>query len=162
MTLVRDLSNELDRAHVDYDLIEHRRTETAGEEARAIGVPAEQVAKTIVLACGEGYVRAVVAASRRLDLHKVRRLLEDGHVRLASESELALAYPMYELGAVPPFGIPAGDRVLVDSELSQHDSVVIEAGSHDASLRMKASDLLRLSHAEVADIGAAPEVMSEP
>jgi Ala-tRNA(Pro) deacylase len=158
MTLIRDLGNELDRARVDYDLIEHRRTETADEEARAIGVPPEQVAKTIVLACGDGYARAVIAASGRLDLHKVRRVLEEEHARLARESELALAYPMYELGAVPPFGVPAGDRVLIDRELVKHDSVVVEAGSHNVSVRMKASDLLRLSHGQVADIATDPEV----
>jgi len=61
---------------------------------------------------------------------------------------------MYELGAVPPFGVPAGDRVLFDRRLAQRDSVVLEAGSHNESLRMKTADLLTLSGAEVADIAA--------
>jgi Ala-tRNA(Pro) deacylase len=152
MTLTRDLSRELDGAHVDYDLIEHRRTETAGDEARAIGVEPEQVAKTIVLATGDSFVRAVLPASEHLDLHKVRQRLDDKHARLASEAELVLAYPMYELGAVPPFGVPAGDRVLFDRRLAQHDSLVLEAGSHNESLRLKTADLLDLSNAEVADI----------
>ena len=152
MTLTRDLRHELDRADVDYDLIEHRRTETAGDEARAIGVPPEQVAKTIVLASDDRYVRAVLPASAHLDLHKVRQLLGDKHARLASEAELVLADPMYELGAVPPFGVPAGDRVLFERGLAQHDSVVLEAGSHNESLRMKTADLLALTGAEVADI----------
>ncbi len=154
MTLMSDLRHELDRAQLDYDLIEHRRTETAGDEARAIGVPPEQVAKTVVLATAVGYVRAVIAASAHLDLHKLRQLLGDKHARLASEAELVLAYPMYELGAVPPFGVPAGDRVLFDRRLAQRDSVVLEAGSHNESLRMKTADLLILSGAEVADIAA--------
>jgi Ala-tRNA(Pro) deacylase len=154
MTLIRDLSRELDRSRLDYDLIDHRRTETAGDEARAIGVPPEQVAKTIVLATGDRYVRAVLPASEQLDLHKVRQQLRDKHARLATEAELALAYPMYELGAVPPFGVPGGDRVLFDRKLAQNDSVVLEAGSHKKSLRMKTPDLLTLSGAEVADIGA--------
>jgi Ala-tRNA(Pro) deacylase len=154
MTLTRDLRHELDRADVDYDLIEHRRTETAGDEARAIGVPAEQVAKTIVLASGDRYVRAVLPASEGLDLRKVRELLGDKHARLAREAELALAYPMYELGAVPPFGVPAGDRVLFERRLAEQDSLVLEAGSHNESLRLKTADLLTLSGAEVADIAA--------
>jgi Ala-tRNA(Pro) deacylase len=152
MTLTRDLRHELDRADVDYDLIEHRRTATAGDEARAIGVPAEQVAKTIVLTVSDRYVRAVIPACDQLDLHKARQHLCDKHARLASEAELAAAYPMYELGAVPPFGVPAGDQVLIDPRLAQHDSVVLEAGSHTESLRMKTSDLLTLSRAEVTDI----------
>jgi Ala-tRNA(Pro) deacylase len=155
MTLTSHLEEELERARINFDLIEHRRTETAGDEASALGVPPDDVAKTIVLSSGESYVRAVVPASERLDLHKVRELLGDKSARLASEGELVLAYPMYELGAVPPFGVPAGDRVLFDRRLAQHDSVVFEAGSHNESVRLKTVDLIRLSGAEVKDIAAA-------
>lgn len=154
MTPTSQLQEELDRARIDFDLIEHRHTETAGDEARAIGVSPDQVAKTVVLASGEHYVRAVVPASERLDLHKVRELLGDKQARLASEDELVLAYPMYELGAIPPFGVPAGDRVLFDRRLAQHDSVVLEAGSHNESLRLRTADLRTLSGAEVEDIVA--------
>jgi hypothetical protein len=40
---------------------------------------------------------------------------------------------------------PLGDRVLCDRRLAQQDSVVLEAGSHNESLRMKTSDLLALT-----------------
>jgi Ala-tRNA(Pro) deacylase len=152
MTPTNQVEEELDRAQIDFDLIEHRRTETAGDEAHAIGMPPDEVAKTIVLASKERYVRAVVPASQRLDLHKIRELLGDKQARLASEEELVFAYPMYELGAVPPFGVPAGDRVLLDQRLAQHDFVVLEAGSHNESVRLKVADLLNLSGAEVEDI----------
>ncbi len=152
MTPTTELHQELDRAGIDFDLIEHRRTETAGAEALAIGVPPDEVAKTIVLVSRERFVRAVVPASTRLDLHKVRELLDDDQARLASEEELVFAYPMYELGAVPPFGVPAGDRVLLDRRLAKLDSVVLEAGSHSKSVRLKTTDLLTLSGAEVEDI----------
>jgi prolyl-tRNA editing enzyme YbaK/EbsC (Cys-tRNA(Pro) deacylase) len=36
---------------------------------------------------------------------------------------------MFELGAVPPFGGPAGDRTVVDRRLAEQESVLIEAGS---------------------------------
>jgi len=154
MTAATEIHEELERSGIDFDLIEHRHTETAGAEARAMGVPPDHVAKTIVLTNGEGFVRAVVPASTRLDLHKARELLNDRRARLASEEELVLAYPMYELGAVPPFGVPAGDRVLLDSRLARLDSVVLEAGSHSESVRLKTRDLLSLSDAEVADISS--------
>jgi Ala-tRNA(Pro) deacylase len=153
MTVTHHLTEALDRAGIDYDLITHRRTETATDEARAIGVRPEEVAKTVVLASGDSYVRAVIPASEHLDLHKTRDILGDKHARLASEAELALAYPMYELGAVPPFGIPAGDRVLLDRHLAQQDSVVLEAGSHNESFRLRTPDLVALAGAEVESIG---------
>jgi hypothetical protein len=59
-----------------------------------------------------------------------RELLGDAKTTpLATEKELAGAYPMFELGAVPPFGGPAGDRTVVDRRLAEQESVLIEAGS---------------------------------
>jgi len=152
MTAMKGLRQALERAGCEYDVLDHRRTETARDEAEAVGVPPEEVAKTVVLISDDRYVRAVLPASEQLDKHKVQQLLGDKHARLASEAELVLAYPMYELGAVPPFGVPAGDRVLFDRRLAQRDTVVLEAGSHSESLRLKTSDLLSLAQADVADI----------
>ena len=152
MTAMKGLRQALERAGCEYDVLDHRRTETARDEAKAVGVPPEEVAKTVVLISDDRYVRTVLPASEQLDVHKVQQLLGDKHARLASEAELVLAYPMYELGAVPPFGVPAGDRVLVDRRLAQRDTVVLEAGSHSESLRLKTSDLLSLAQADVADI----------
>jgi Ala-tRNA(Pro) deacylase len=153
--LTLDLKSELDRNGVSYEVISHPRTMTAAAEAEVIGVPREEVGKTLVLFTGHDYVRAVLAASDRLDVHKAREVLADGHdVRLATEEELASAYPMFELGAVPPWGGPAGDRVLFDRRLAARESVVIEAGAHDESLRLKVKDLLALTAGEVADLAA--------
>ena len=150
-----DLTRELERKHVDYEVIPHRRTEAAKDEATAIGVEPRQVAKTVVLLTDTGYIRTVLPASERLDLHKVRELLGDGkQTRLATESELASVYPMFELGAVPPFGGPAGDQVIVDRRLAERESVVLEAGSHSESVQMRTADLLILTAATIADLAA--------
>jgi Ala-tRNA(Pro) deacylase len=95
----------------------------------------------------------VLAASERIDLHKVASALAIGgkKVPLASEETLARDYPDFELGAMPPFG-GREDHVLVDERLAGRDSVVVEAGSHDRSVRLKAADLVRLTRAQVADI----------
>jgi Ala-tRNA(Pro) deacylase len=148
-----DLVLELERKHLDYELIPHPSTMTAGDEATAVGLPPEQVAKTVVLSTAGGHARAVLPASERLDLHKLRKLIGDGKAtRLATETELAAAYPMFELGAVPPFGGPAGDRTIFDRRLTEQDAVVVEAGSHRTSVRIKTRDLVALTNAELADI----------
>ena len=151
--IAEDLMRELTENGLDYELMAHPETVTAADEAKAIHVPPDEVAKTLVLTSDAGYVRAVVPASARLDLHKVRDVLGDGKsTRLATEAELAAAYPMFELGAVPPFGGPDGDRTIVDRGLAEHASVVFEAGSHRESLRVKTQDLLAIAHAEIAAI----------
>jgi Ala-tRNA(Pro) deacylase len=150
---VADVTRFLEDAGIDFDVLEHARTERAADEAAALGIGPKEVAKTLVLVASSGNVRAVLAASERIDLHKVAAILAVGSkkVHLASEDNLAHDYPDFELGAVPPFG-GHEDRVLVDERLAGRDSVVVEAGSHDRSVRLKTADLVRLTKAQVADI----------
>ena len=147
------LTDELTKQRVVYTVVPHLRTQSAMAEARAVGVTAHEVAKTVVVITDEGYVRAVLAASDLLDLQKLRRAIDSAaKPRLATEAELGAAYPGFELGAVPPFGGPSGDRVVVDRDLAREDEVVLEAGTHDRSIRLHMQDLLALSGAEVADV----------
>jgi Ala-tRNA(Pro) deacylase len=148
-----DVTGFLDAAGLDFDVLEHAHTERATDEAAVLGIEPEEVAKTLVLAAPSGNVRAVLAASERIDLHKVAAVLgvASKKVHLASEDDLAGAYPEFELGAVPPFG-GREDEVIVDERVARRDSVVLEAGSHEKSVRLKAADLVRLTRAQVADI----------
>ena len=148
-----DVTHFLEEAGIDFDVLEHARTQRAAEEAVALGLGPDEVAKTLVLAAASGNFRAVVAASDRIDLRKVAAMLgvSGKQVHLASEDSLARDYPDFELGAVPPFG-GRRDQVIVDEQLAGRDSVVVEAGSHERSVRLKASDLVRLTRAQVADI----------
>jgi len=149
-----DFMRVLDAAGVSYDVLPHAHTERAADEAQALGLSPDEVAKTLVLTVPDGHVRAVVPASERIDVKKLREVLGVGKkkVHLSSEEDLARDYPEFDLGAVPPLGGGGDDRVLVDRRVAERDSVVLEAGSHEESLRMKTADLVRLTDAQVVDI----------
>jgi Ala-tRNA(Pro) deacylase len=151
--LTQRLTTLLNDEGVVYEVLPHCHTESALAEAAALGVDPHEVAKTIVVTTGRGFVRAVIPASERLDVRKLRSLL-DLHTQphLAHEAELESAYPSFELGAVPPFGGRAGDRVVVDRRLADRASIVIEGGSHDESIRLGTTDLLVLAHAAIGDL----------
>ena len=148
------LLEELQAAGIGYELIPHRRTTTAVAEAHALGVEPDEVAKTIVLGTPAGPVRAVVPAADRVDLKKVAEVLGVKHVELLDEDALAQAYPEFELGAVPPIGGLHRDRVLVDIGVCEHEFVLIEAGTHEQSVRLTSSDLVAHETALIADICA--------
>src|SRR5262245_44432034 len=148
------VTTALDDANVHFEPLPHPRTDRALAEARALGLPSGEVAKTLVLRTPEGFLRAVLPASERLDLPKVRALVGGGkRTHLATEEDLTREYSEFELGAVPPFGGTRRDPVLLDARLADKRSVVVEAGVHDASIRLLTSDLLRVvGDARVADI----------
>jgi len=153
ITATHQLTRLLEREGIPYELLPHRHTESAGAEAAALGVDPHEVAKTVVLRTGHGLVRAVIPASDRLDVHKLRGVLAiDDVPELAAEEDLAAAYPSFELGAVPPIGGPSGDRVAVDRRLADRDTVVLEAGSHDESVRLRTTPMLVLAHAAIGDL----------
>jgi Ala-tRNA(Pro) deacylase len=148
----QDVTSVLEEAGIEYERLPHSHTETAAAEAEALGLNPEEVAKTLVLSTPGGHVRAVLAASDRIDLSKVREQVEGGkRIHLASEEDLQRDYPGFDLGAVPPFGGP-GDRVLVDARLAKRETVVLEAGSHEQSVRIQTADLLKLTQADVVDL----------
>ena len=148
----KGITSVLDEAGVEYELLPHAHTETAAAEAEALGVDPKDVAKTLVVSTPAGYVRAVLPASERVDMRKLRENVEGGkRIHLASEEDLRRDYPDFELGAVPPFG-GGRDPVLLDARLAEREKVVLEAGSHDQSVRLRTADLLALTDADVADL----------
>lgn len=145
------LTASLDAAGIRYELLDHPRTMSALEEASTLGIRPQEVAKTLVLATPDGYVRAVIPASERLSLRKVKDALKAQDAHLISEPELTGAYPQFELGAVPPFGGP-DDLVLIDPRLCGCETVVLEAGTHERSLRVRCDDLIRLANGRIEEI----------
>ncbi|HEY7381891.1 MAG TPA: YbaK/EbsC family protein [Gaiella sp.] len=149
---VTTLTRALDEAGIAYEVLEHPRTDTAAAEAAALGLEQDEVAKTIVVSGTAGNVRVVVPASERIDMHKLRELLDAGkEAHLLAEGDLAREYPEFELGAVPPVG-GRDDAVIVDRRVAERSAVVLEAGTHDHSVRLATADLVALTHARIADV----------
>lgn len=157
MTVKGDIKKYLDDQGSQYEIVTHRETMSSGEEARAVGVVAGHVAKTLVIRRkGGGDVLAVVPASERLDLHKLRDVIGDNHARLASEDEMGSDFPQYELGAVPPLGELFGADVILDQRLEESDEILFAGGTHSDSVKMRGEDFLKLVHPQVADLVREP------
>lgn len=154
MSYSNALTQALDRSDVAYELLEHAPTDRAADEASALGLRPNEVAKTIVLTTGIGNLRVLLPASERIGMHKLRELLDAGkELHLLAEEAMQRDYPEFELGAVPPLG-GREDVVVVDSRVAALDEVVFEAGSHDRSVRVKTADLISATGARVADVSA--------
>jgi Ala-tRNA(Pro) deacylase len=148
-----DVARWLDERGIDYQVVEHDETFTAAAEARAAHVAPEHTAKTVVLRDGEEFVMAVIPASERLDLHKVRDVLDRGpSLRLATEEEMAARFPEFEVGAVPPFGPTVPELEVVDSRLAEEERTLYAGGDHRHSLLVDAAAIRRAAQARIADI----------
>lgn len=147
-------TRHLDGLGIDYEVVEHAQAYSAASEASAAGVRPENAAKSVLLHDGEGYRLAVIQASDRLDLGKVRDLLDVGRakLRLVSEEEMAAEFPGFELGAIPPLGemIPAPE--IVDRRLLEHERVLCNGGDHMHSVLLDPNEIVKASNAQVVDV----------
>jgi Ala-tRNA(Pro) deacylase len=142
----------LQRQGVPHEVVEHEPTQTASAEARAAGMPPARVAKTVVLRDLEGLRLAVIPASERLDMHKLRQALASRGLRLVTEREMAKELDEFEVGAVPPFGSMFDALELVDERLLEHDRILCSAGDHEHAILVDPRDVVRAGDARVADI----------
>jgi Ala-tRNA(Pro) deacylase len=135
------VTEHLEQRGSAFELIPHRQAYTSTDEARALGIDAGEVLKTLAVRTGTGYALMVIPASCRLDLQLVRQALGDHHARLAGEEELGRDFPGYQLGALPPLGALVASQVYVDPEVLGHDTVVFAAGTQTESVRMQTQEL---------------------
>jgi Ala-tRNA(Pro) deacylase len=132
------------QAHgVPFEAIAHRQAYTSIDEARALGIEASEVVKTLAVRAAGGYALVAVPATGRLDMHLVQAAVGDRHVRLATEEELLRDFPGFELGALPPLGSLLGVPLFIDQDVPRHETVVFAAGSQTESVQLKTADLLR-------------------
>jgi Ala-tRNA(Pro) deacylase len=137
------VTEHLETHGVPFEPITHQQAYTSIAEARALGIDASEVLKTVAMRVAGGYALMAIPASCRLDMHLVQAAVGDHHVRLATEEELRRDFPDCELGALPPLGSLLGAPLYVDQELLQHETVVFAAGSQTESVQLRTADLLQ-------------------
>jgi propanol-preferring alcohol dehydrogenase len=151
---VEDVRRYLDEHDVPYAMTEHRQVWTAAAEARVSGAAEDRSAKAIMLRDSSGYRMAVIPASERLDMHKVRRATGAQDLTIAGEADLARDFPRFEVGALPPFGSLFRVPEIVDRRIVAPGKIICNGGDHRHSLVLDSGQLLKLEHPQVADVVA--------
>src|SRR5215813_2501422 len=141
--VMTQVTEHLQTHGVPFEPISHQQAYTSIDEARALGIDASEVVKTVAVRVAGGYALMAIPATSRLDMHLVQAAVGDRHVRLATEEELLRDFPGFELGALPPLGSLLGAPLYVDAEVLQHETVVFAAGSQTESVQLTTADLLR-------------------
>lgn len=133
----------LERKGVPFEAISHEKTYTTIDEARALGIEADAVVKTLLLDTSSGHALAVIPGDRRLDMRLVEDVVGDKHAHLATEQEIERDLPGIELGSLPPLGGLLKMHAYVDPEVLQHETIVFAAGTQTESIKARAEDVFR-------------------
>jgi Ala-tRNA(Pro) deacylase len=144
MTVLTTLKEFLDKKNVKYAVRTHPVAYTSQEVAAVEHVPGAQLAKVVIIKSNGEFVMAVLPATQRIVLEKMREVLENPGARLATEEEFKGLFPECETGAMPPFGNLYNLAVYVDKTLTETKEIVFRAGTHTDTVHMKYKDFAKL------------------
>ncbi len=145
------LQQFLSAEQAEYETLGHDAAVTAQEQAAAMHVPGDRVAKVLVVKERDGYVLAAVPATTQVDLDRLKGLIGHDDVRLATVEETRAAVPDCVPGAIPPFGALYGLRSFVDHRLFAVPEVTMPAGDPASAIRMRAAEFRRVVNAVEGD-----------
>src|SRR2546430_6144736 len=102
--VMTQVTEHLQTRGVPFEAIAHQQAYTSIAEARALGIDASEVLKTVAMRVAGGYALMAVPATCRLDIHLVRAAAGDRHSPPATQEGLRPDLPGIEPGALPPPG----------------------------------------------------------
>lgn len=157
MSLSHTLEHFLEDHGAHYTLEHHAPSISSIGTARAALIDEDSLAKSVLLEDDRGHVLAVLPASRRLELSRVRRALGRS-LQLAREQDMPLLFPDCLPGALPPLGTAYGLQTVVDRSLEDRDVVFFEAGDHETLVCVEGQLFLDLlSDASLGEIASESE-----
>jgi Cys-tRNA(Pro)/Cys-tRNA(Cys) deacylase len=147
----------LDAAGILYEIREYEVDEndlSAPHVAAAIGMPPEQVFKTLVVRGDRsGVLLACIPANSELDLKSLAGASVNKKVELVAVKEV-LALTGYIRGGVSPVGTKKPYPLYVDETAELWDAVAISAGIRGRQMVLAPADLIRVTGAKIAAIAA--------
>jgi len=154
MTLTNNVTRFLEAHHVRFTAHE-LPTQKLGalEAAQHLGVPPEQVFKTIVITRERGKpVLAVIPGPRVVDLKSLAALLGEKKVHVPSERE-AEGLTGLQAGGISPLAlINKGFQVVIDSACDKLAELYISGVQRGINLKLSVEDLKRLVNARTGPI----------
>ncbi len=131
---------------------------SAGSVAAKIGLPLEQVFKTLLCRLHEGdYVFAIVPGDSEVDLKKLALAAGSKKAELASLKDVE---PLtgYLRGGVTVMGAKKAYRSFADESIELFNTISVSAGMRGLQLLLAPADYLRASEAVIADLTWLPVV----
>jgi Cys-tRNA(Pro)/Cys-tRNA(Cys) deacylase len=122
------------------------------EAAEVLGLPPEQVFKTLLVDTGGGLAVAVVPVVGQLDLKAMAAALGAKRVSMADPAA-AQRSSGYVVGGISPIGQKRALPTVVDESAELFDVVYVSGGRRGLDLGLSPTDLVRVTAAVLADIG---------
>ena len=125
---------------------------TVEEAAERSKVDPSEIVKTIILIADDRPIAAIIQGNKKIDLEKLRKVLNANYVRLAKPSEV-LKLLGIGIGAVSPLlNSMKRIRCIIDEKVLMMKKVLAGGGSEKTLVLIKPKDLAEILKPIIADI----------
>lgn len=150
---VQSVLSVLEQNEVEYALrVFEAPARQASQAAALVGCPLGAIVKSLVFqkdASGE-LVMVLVSGKNRVDLTVLSQIVgEEIHPADPADVNSITGYPV---GAVPPTGVMENVLTIIDADLMLNEYIWASAGAVNILVRVKASDLEKVTHGRVEAI----------
>ncbi|WP_372593001.1 Cys-tRNA(Pro) deacylase [Actinotalea sp.] len=146
----------LEAAHVTHTVHPYDHDAGSGvgyglEAAQVLGIPAEQVYKTLMATVDGTLTVAVVPVSGKLDLKALASAVGGKKAAMADVAAAERATG-YVVGGISPLGQKTAHPTVIDETVELFDEVFVSGGRRGLDIGLAPADLIALTGAVVADI----------
>ncbi|MGM0952573.1 MAG: Cys-tRNA(Pro) deacylase [Pseudomonadota bacterium] len=140
-------------AHTVHEYTHDATSESYGQEAAdKLGIPAERVFKTLVVALDNKQLAVgVVPVSSMLSLKSIARAAGAKKATMAQPGEVERATG-YVLGGVSPLGQKKRLKTIIDASAAEQATIYVSAGRRGLEIELSPDDLKKLTNGLLADI----------
>jgi Cys-tRNA(Pro)/Cys-tRNA(Cys) deacylase len=147
----------LDDLGIDYAVRQFERADVLhgfGEEAAsALGVPGDEVFKTLVIELDDALAVAILPVTCQLSMKLAATALGAKRAQLC-DRDRAERSSGYVFGGISPFGQKRRLPTVIDESALRHDRIFVSGGRRGLDIAVAPADLIRALDAVVAPIAA--------
>ena len=124
---------------------------TAQDAANSLKTEVGSIIKSLFLRTKSSFLLCLIAGDKRCSLNKVKKILNEKDVSMAS-AEQVKEMTGFTIGGVSPVGHLNPIKIIIDQSLSRFENIFGAAGHPNCIFKINFINLQKITHGEVADI----------
>ena len=132
-------------------IVLEKTAKTANDAATALGCNVGAIVKSLLFRAGDNYILSLVSGDKRCSLSKLKKILNEKDVSMASP-EAVKENTGYTIGGVSPVGHLKQCKIFIDKNLERFPDIFGAAGHPNAVFKINYNKLIEITNGSPQDI----------
>ena len=124
---------------------------TAQDAAKSLNTEVGSIVKSLFLRTKNSFLLCLVAGDKRCSLNKIKKILDEKDVSMASADQVK-EITGFTIGGVSPIGHLNPVKIFIDQSLSRFENIYGAAGHPNCIFKINFSDLKKITNGKVDEI----------